>query len=204
MERSSCVPMSQVPRSLIQVSPARASFTLLFFLRECLKSSGKAILRVAEPVQEQSQKEAVAPSPMVTIVAALKRALLVTSHGSSDPTQGLSGFFHANHSHLRRSARLNRCISWMPRPPLAIGEQTVGKFTLHLPPVSSSSCAHRKRRRVLSTSLKNLFGTLRTEIANVGSGERTQRTSTCLPAIVMSLPFHPASRALMRSRMNCR
>lgn len=66
---SSCV------RSTIHVSLFSVAMTVLFFLLECLKSNGKATVRVAEPVCELFQNKAVSPFPTVTVAAALKRQL---------------------------------------------------------------------------------------------------------------------------------
>ena len=107
-------------------------------------------------------------------------------------------------SQRRRRARVNLSRSWIPRPPWDSGVMTALHATLHLPPVASLSCAQRKRRMALSTSLENFFGALSTVRANVGIAERTQRTSTLRPAICISLPFQPARRARILSRMNCR
>lgn len=151
-------------RSEIHVSSARASLTLLFFLLECLNSRGKVTLRGTEPVQEQCQNKASFPFPRVTVVAALKSCLSLSSQGKAVPIQGLSRWVQESQSHQIRRAKLNLCRSCSPRSPISIGEHTVGQLTFHFPPVSSSSCAQRKHLRALSTSLKNLLGTFSTAI----------------------------------------
>ena len=196
-----CV-VSPCARSAIHVLPCSASFTDLFFLRECLNSDGYTVFSAPSPVQGHFQKEAVVPSPRVTDVEALKSARSSSSHGSCMPFHGLCGLVHDSHSHLSRSALEKRCRSNTPRPPLSTGEQTIGQLTLHFPPLISSSCAHRKRRLTLSISSRNFLGARRTARAKVGSAVSMLRTRTRLPAMFSSFPFYPANLALILSRMN--
>src|SRR3954453_13149630 len=77
---------------------SRASRTVRFFLLEALKIKGAKSFGGVPSSQEEDQKEALAPSPMVTRVAALKRSLSAASFGVSDPTQGFSGAVHSYHN----------------------------------------------------------------------------------------------------------
>jgi hypothetical protein len=85
----------------------------------------------------------------------------VQSTGTGIPDHGRSGFFQANHSHLRRKALLNLSKSSIPSPPKFSGLVTKGHPTLHFPPEISLSLAQRKRRLALSKSTNSCLGALR-------------------------------------------
>ncbi|KAM3255456.1 hypothetical protein ACQJBY_048627 [Aegilops geniculata] len=189
-------------RSWIHLPSSRASRTHLFFHLECAKTAGKACLSGRPPSHEQAQKEAVAPSPMVTTVAATKRERLLASQGGFVPTHGLLRSVQLSQSQRRRRARANVERSWMPSPLQSVGVVIVFHTTLHLPPLISSSCAQRKHLLALLNSLKNFLGARNTVMAKVGMAESTQRTSTRRPANGSTLPFQPASLALILSKTN--
>lgn len=97
------------------------------------------------------------PSPIVTFIEAEKIAQSASSHGNSEPTQGLSGWCQAIQSQRRRSALPKRCRLGMPRPPCSVGAHIVGQLTLQLAPVISSSWRQRKRRLHLLISLRSIY-----------------------------------------------
>jgi hypothetical protein len=86
-----------------------------------MKIKGAMVFGGVPSNQEEDQKEALEPSPMVTRVAALKRSLSVASLGVSDPTHGFSGAFHSSHNHRSLSARENFSRSRTLRPPRSLG-----------------------------------------------------------------------------------
>jgi hypothetical protein len=128
--------------SATQVWPSRASRTVRFFLLEALKIKGAKSFGGAPSNHEEDQKEALAPSPMVTRVAALKRSLSAASLGVSDQTQGFSGAVHSYHNQRSLRARENFSKSRIPRPPSSLGRQTFCQLTLHFPPQTTSLQAH--------------------------------------------------------------
>ena len=139
-----------------------ASATVLFFLLLCLCRAGKRAACASPCSQREVQQEAFRPFPKFITVAALKSAQSSSLIGSCIPFHGFSLLSHSNHSHLSLGARLKQSRSLMPRPPLGWGMQTLGQATLHLPPVSSPSPAHRNLFLSLYISFKNLFGALTT------------------------------------------
>lgn len=138
-------------RSRTHVSFVKAAATVLVFPLDLLYSSGNSSANEDEVSQEECQKDAVVPLPMVTVVAAANMALSLESQGSSEPTHGHSAWCHSSHNQRRRSTRENLSRSRIPSPPRSVGEQTLAHFTLHCPPDISFSCAQRNRRCTLST-----------------------------------------------------
>jgi hypothetical protein len=88
--------------------------------------------------QEECQKRALSPFPMVTFVAAAKSSLSLALQGFPSPLHGLELSVHSNQSHLKRSADANLWMLRIPRPPLVFGLQTRSQLTLHFPPETLS------------------------------------------------------------------
>jgi hypothetical protein len=91
-------------------------------------------------------------------VAAVKRAISISSTGSSIPTHGRCVLLQASHNHRNHRALLKCPRSRMPRPPYFTGLVTRIHPTLHFPPVISASPAQRKRLHILSKSASSCFG----------------------------------------------
>lgn len=122
--------------SLTHLLLRRAWATVVFFLLLCLKRSGNNSAGIWPFNHLDFQKEALFPLFTVTLVAAAKRLLSVSSTGSSEPTHGLSGQVQEYHNQRRRSARPKRSRSRTPKPPLVIGKQVFDQLTLHFPHVT--------------------------------------------------------------------
>ena len=105
----------------------------------------------ASPSSQLScQKRAFCPSPIVTVVDALKSARSRSLQGSSIPAQGLEVSTQSCHSHLKRNALLNLLRSGIPSPPRSFGLVTVGQLTRQCPPLAFSSPFQRKDLLILS------------------------------------------------------
>ena len=139
---------------------------------------------------------------MWTLVADLNKALSPLSHGGWKACHGRCGCCQASQSHRNLKARLNFWRSSIPSPPSSIGAHTCFQLTMHLPPAISLSPAQRKRRLALSMSRRSFIGTLSAVSAKVGKADSTDRTKMRRPAMLSSLPFHPASLDLILSMMN--
>ena len=87
--------------------------------------------------QEDFQKYALLPSPIVTTMLALKSWRSIESQGTSVPTQGRSGLAHSNQSHLNRKALLNNSKSRIPSPPNFFGRLVLVQHTRQCPPFVS-------------------------------------------------------------------
>ena len=93
--------------SLIHLPLSTASHTDLFFCLLCRQISGKRDAGDRPSIQLENEKKAFLPSWTVTHVAAVKRAMSISSTGSFIPTHGLCVLLHAIHSHRNRKALLN-------------------------------------------------------------------------------------------------
>jgi hypothetical protein len=106
---------------------------------------------------EESQKEARWPFPTVTIVLPRKSCLSISLHGTSEPTHGLLGSTHSNHSQRNRRALLKHSRSRTPRPPTCFGLLTQSQRSKQCLPLQLSVPFHKKLLRILSIFLKAHF-----------------------------------------------
>ena len=140
--------------SATQFKLSMASLTQRFFFLDARKTLGARDFGEVPFSQDEDQKLAVRPSPMVTLVAALNNSLSVSSFGVSNPTHGFSGAVHSSQSHRNRKARANFSRSRMPKPPIFFGRHTLAQLTLHFPPETVSLAAKSIARRSLSKAFK--------------------------------------------------
>ena len=190
--------------SLISLALKTASRTDLFFRLLCQYNRGKREAGDRPLIQLETQNDAFLPSPIVTLVAAVKRAMSVSSTRSFIPAHGLCVLLQASQSQRNRRALLNFSMSRMLRPPKLTGLATYGHPTLHFPPVISPSPAHRKRLRNLSSSSSNCFGALMDVSMYIGIALRTERTSSLLPVGFNKRPCQLANLFLALSTIPCR
>lgn len=163
-------------RSVTQFWPLSASWTLRFFLLYALKIRGTRSLCSVPLSQEEDQKEAFLPSPMVTLVAALKSCRSTSSLGVSVPTQGFSGVVHSYHNQRSLRAWENLSKSRIPRPPCSLGRQTFCQLTLHFPPLTFSLQSQSIPRLTLAKALRIPLPALRTVRRKISIEERTDFT----------------------------
>ena len=116
----------------IQKSFSKALLTVHFLHFEISKMRGATSLGLLPSSQEDSQKRALSPLPMVTFVAAAKRSRSLELQGFPRPTHGLGSSLHSNHSHLKRRAEANFERLRMPSPPRFLGLHNFSQLTLHL------------------------------------------------------------------------
>jgi hypothetical protein len=146
--------------SLIHRLLPSALATVLFFCLLWLYSSGKRAARLSPLSHREFQKDVFLPFPRWTIVTALNKALSSFEMGSCRPSHVRCVLSQLNHSQRSLSDWLKWSRSFMPNPPLGCGVHTFGQATLHFPPASSPSPAHRNFRLILSSSLRNFVGAL--------------------------------------------
>ena len=131
---------------------------------------------------------------MVINEQAAKRDLSVSSQGVGMPFHGRSTLLHRSHSHRKRRARLKACKSLIPRPPNFFGAQILFQFTRHLPPFASSSAAHKKFLLILSNLFTSHLSAGKVVRKYVAVDVMTELTSSSLPFLFSSFPFHPFKR----------
>lgn len=182
--------------SLIHLPFCRASWTVRFFLLECLQRFGARLFKLWPPIQFNSQKLAYCPSPIWILVDAALRSLSKSSQGVLDPIQGFSSVLHSKHSHLNRRALAFFSRFGTPRQPYQMGEQTLVQLTLHFPPCMSSLPTHMKCLLALSIYWSYCFSGFKIVRMYVGMALRTEFTP---PPICSNDGFHPDSRPLILS-----
>jgi len=137
-------------------------------------------------------------------VQAAKSNLSVSMHGVPSPAHGLSGWFCSCQSHRNQSALAKDLRSSTPRPPSCNGRPTVGQFTLHLPPNSTLSPAHKKRFLNLSRSSRNSVEVLMIVSRYTSWDESTYFVKTTRPACVRFRPRQAFSFPATISTNGCR
>jgi hypothetical protein len=80
------------------------------------------------------QKQVFLPSPIVTVVDALKSSWSASLQGSSEPTHGLDSYTHSYQRHQRRSALPSLSRSGTAKPPSSLGFVAIGQLTRQWPP----------------------------------------------------------------------
>ena len=120
------------------------------FFFEISKIFGAMSIGLRPSSQGDVQKQALAPLPTTTFVAAAKRSLSASVQGVPSSNHGFGGSAHAFQSLLKRRAAANLSKFRMPRPPKALGPQTHSQLILHLAPVTLSQPAQRNARRKAS------------------------------------------------------
>lgn len=119
--------------SLIHLPCCRASWTVRFFLLECLQRFGARLFKLWPPIQFNSQKLAYCPSPIWILVDAALRSLSKSSQGVLDPIQGFSSVLHSKHSHLNRRALAFFFQVWNPQTAIPNGRANLIPIDLTFP-----------------------------------------------------------------------
>ena len=154
-------------------------------------------------IQEECQKDALHPSPMVTTVLILNNCRSIASQGTVVPTQGLSWSVHSNQSHRSLKALPNSSKSRTPRPPNFFGRMTFAQRTKQCPPFASAEPFHKNLLLILSILLIAHLLIANTVRKCTGMDVRTALSSFNLPALFRNFSFQVGSLAATFSTKGC-
>lgn len=130
--------------SCIHLLSCRTLWTVLFFRLYVSYMEGAILRGLFWSIQGTVQKLALRPFPKVTRVRVLKRVQSISSHGCSNPTQGLSVVVHCTQSQRSLSTLATFCKWRILRPPKLFGLQTCSQLTLQFPLETASVLDQKK------------------------------------------------------------